>query len=180
MTETNLLAIVGSLRSGSVNRATAQAASELAPEGTSITVHEIADIPLFNQDVEDAGVPQAVTDLHAAVAQADGIIFFLPEYNGSLPAVGKNVIDWLSRPPKAVEGKPVAAVATTPGGRAGESVLGHFEQIFDYMTIEVRRFDSFGIGKYFDKFSDAPELEDEETRTDLADWLEGFVDSIKG
>ncbi len=176
MTDTEVLAFVGSLRSGSVNAATARAAIELAPEAMAITIHPIADIPLFNEDLEESGAPDSVVELHRAVAAADAVLFFLPEYNGSLPAVGKNIIDWLSREPNSLEGKPLAGVATTPGSRAGAGVLGHFEQIFDHMLAEYPRFESFGIGRYYEKFSDVPELTDEETRTALAEWLVGFAE----
>jgi len=174
----SLIAIVGSLRSASVNRATARAAIALAPDDVSITILPIADVPLYNGDVEERGVPESVTALHEAVASADGVIFFTPEYNGSLPAVTKNVIDWLSRPPQSLEGVPLAAVATTPGGRAGAGVLGHFEQIFDHMIADYPRFESFGIGGYPDKLDEQGELADEATRAELADWLARFVASI--
>lgn len=171
----NILAIVGSLRSASVNRATARAAIAVAPDDVSITILPIGDVPLYNGDVEDRGVPDAVTALHDAVDAADGVIFFTPEYNGSLPAVTKNVIDWLSRPPQALEQTPLAGVATTPGGRAGAEVLGHFEQIFDHMRAEYPRFESLGIGSYGDKLDEQGEIADDATRAEIADWIENFV-----
>ncbi len=178
MTTTNLIAFVGSLRSGSVNAATARAASELAPVGVSITIHSIDEIPMFNEDIEKSGVPASVTELNAAVATADGLLFFSPEYNTSVPAVLKNVIDWLSRDGDALKDKPVASVATTPGSRAGQGVLSHLDSIFDNMLAEVRRHESFGIGSYFEKFNEVPELHDEQTRSDLAEWLAGFVEFV--
>ncbi len=174
----NVLAIVGSLRKGSVNRATARAAAALAGDDVSVTILPIADVPLYNGDVEDRGLPESVVALHEAVAAADGVIFFTPEYNGSLPAVAKNVIDWLSRPPNALENTPTAAVATTPGGRAGAGVLGHFEQILDHMLGDYIRFESHGIGKYFDKLDEDGELADEDARAELGAWLARFVASL--
>lgn len=172
----NICVIVGSLRSGSVNRATARAAAALSPVDVELKIHSVADVPLYNGDVEDRAVPQSVQELHEVVAASDGVLFFTPEYNGSLPAVLKNVIDWLSRPPHALEGKPLAAVATTPGGRAGAGVLAHFEQIFDHMRAEYPRFESLGIGSYGDKLDEAGELADPATREELADWLGRFID----
>lgn len=178
MEDLRVVVIVGSLRSSSVNRAIARAAMALAPDGVSLSIHPIADVPLYNGDVEDRGTPASVLELHGAVAAADGVLFFTPEYNGSLPAVTKNVIDWLSRPPHALEGKPLAAVATTPGGRAGAGVLAHFEQIFDHMRAEYPRFDSLGIGRYGDKLDEAGELADPDARAELAKWLEGFASFV--
>lgn len=179
MTSIQLIAFVGSLRSGSVNAATARAAIELAPEGVSISIHPLDDLPMFNEDLEKSGVPVAVTELHAAVAAADGALFFTPEYNTSLPAVLKNAIDWLSREPNSLDGKPLAGVATTPGGRAGAGVLSHFDSIFDNMLAEFRRYESHGIGKYFEKYSSAPELTDEATRAELGEWLVGFAEFVR-
>ncbi len=175
MEEKRVVVIVGSLRSWSVNRAIARAAIALAPEGLKLAIHPIADVPLYNGDVEDRGTPSSVGELHAVISAADGVLFFTPEYNGSLPAVTKNVIDWLSRPPHALEGKPLAAIATTPGRRAGAGVLAHFEQIFDHMRADYPRFDSLGIGSYEDKLDEAGELADPDTRAELADWLSRFA-----
>lgn len=176
MTETNLIAIVGSLRSGSVNRAVARAAIALTPDTTTLSIHPIADLPLYNGDVEARGLPDSVQALHDAVAGADGVIFFTPEYNSSIPAVTKNAIDWLSRPPTSLEGKPFAAVSTTPGGRAGAGVLGHIADIYDHMADRYPRFESLGIGGYPAKLDEAGELADADTRAELADWLARFVD----
>lgn len=173
----NVLAIVGSLRAGSVNRATARAAAALAPDDVSLTILPIADVPLYNGDVEDRGLPESVVALHEAVSSADGVIFFTPEYNSSLPAVTKNIIDWLSRPPHALQATPVAAVATTPGGRAGAGVLGHLEPILDHMQ-GVVRFDSHGIGGYPSKLDEDGELADADTRAELAAWLGRFAESL--
>ena len=172
----SICVIVGSLRTGSVSRATARAAAALAPVDVQLKIHSVADVPLYNGDVEERGVPVSVTELHEAVAAADGVLFFTPEYNGSLPAVVKNVIDWLSRPPASLEGKPFAAVATTPGERAGAGALAHFEQIFDHMGAHYPRFESFGIGGYGDKLDEAGELADPATREELATWLQRFVE----
>ena len=173
-----IVVIVGSLRSASVNRAVARAAIALSPDSAHLAIHPIADVPLYNGDVEDRGTPESVLALHSAVAEADGVLFFTPEYNGSLPAVTKNVIDWLSRPPHGLQGTPLAAVATTPGSRAGAGVLGHFEAIFDHMSGDYVRFASLGIGSYPDKLDEAGELADAETRAELAAWLSDFISTL--
>ena len=170
--------IVGSLRSASVNRAIARAAIALAPRDLSLEIHSVADLPLYNGDVEERAVPSSVVELHQVIGASAGVLFFTPEYNGSLPAVLKNVIDWLSRPPQAMVSKPVAAVATTPGGRAGAGVLGHLEQIFDHMREDYRRFEFFGIGSYFDKLDESGELADPATRAELAEWLSRFAEFV--
>src|SRR4051812_36666653 len=103
-----ILAILGSLRNASYNRMALNAAIELAPEGMTVEIADISHLPLYNQDVEDAGAPEAVKQLKEQIKRADGLLFVTPEYNYSVPGVLKNAIDWASRPPaeNVFNGKP--------------------------------------------------------------------------
>jgi len=118
-----ILALVGSLRAGSHNRQLAEAAVKLAPEGAEVVLFEgLADIPFYNEDVDVEGtVPAAAAKLREAAQAADGFLLFSPEYNGTIPAVLKNAIDWLSRPygAGAFGGKPVAVIGTAFGQYGG-------------------------------------------------------------
>ncbi|MCT7356117.1 NAD(P)H-dependent oxidoreductase [Streptomyces sp. 15-116A] len=118
-----ILALVGSLRAGSHNRQLAEAAVKLAPEGTDVALYEgLAEIPFYNEDIDVEGtVPAAAVKLREAAASADALLLFTPEYNGTIPAVLKNAIDWLSRPygAGALTGKPVAVVGTAFGQYGG-------------------------------------------------------------
>ena len=120
---TSILVLVGSLRAGSVNRRLAEAIRDQAPEGVSI---EIADgleaLPFYNEDIDGADVPANVTALRARVAATDRILVVTPEYNGTMPAVLNNAIDWLSRPygVGAITGKPLGVVGVTPTPYGGK------------------------------------------------------------
>ncbi|MGW2822081.1 NAD(P)H-dependent oxidoreductase [Streptomyces sp. NPDC001443] len=118
-----ILALVGSLRAGSHNRQLAEAAVKLAPEGAAVELYEgLAEIPFYNEDIDVEGnVPAAAAKLRAAAQEADALLLFSPEYNGTIPAVLKNAIDWLSRPygTGALTGKPVAVVGTAFGQFGG-------------------------------------------------------------
>ena len=118
-----ILALVGSLRAGSHNRQLAEAAVKLAPEGAEVVVYEgLADIPFYNEDIDVEGsLPAAAVKLREAAGDADAFLLFSPEYNGTIPAVLKNAIDWLSRPfgAGALTGKPVAVVGTAYGQYGG-------------------------------------------------------------
>ncbi|MEV6664109.1 NADPH-dependent FMN reductase [Streptomyces nigra] len=118
-----ILALVGSLRAGSHNRQLAEAAVKLAPEGAEVVLFEgLADIPFYNEDIDvEGGVPAAAAKLREAAQSADGFLLFSPEYNGTIPAVLKNAIDWLSRPygAGAFGGKPVAVIGTAFGQYGG-------------------------------------------------------------
>jgi NAD(P)H-dependent FMN reductase len=118
-----ILALVGSLRAGSHNRQLAEAAVKLAPEGAEVNLFEgLAEIPFYNEDIDVEGsIPAAAVKLREAADAADGLILFTPEYNGTIPAVLKNAIDWLSRPygAGALSGLPVAVVGTAFGQFGG-------------------------------------------------------------
>jgi NAD(P)H-dependent FMN reductase len=118
-----ILALVGSLRAGSHNRQLAEAAVKHAPEGAQIELFEgLAEVPFYNEDIDVEGsVPAAAVRLREAAASADALLLFSPEYNGTMPAVLKNAIDWLSRPygAGALVGKPVAVVGTAFGQYGG-------------------------------------------------------------
>jgi chromate reductase, NAD(P)H dehydrogenase (quinone) len=113
-----VLAVAGSLRRDSINLALLEAAAQLAPASLAVTVFDgLAAVPLFNEDVEAAGLPPGVQRFRDEVAAADGLLISTPEYNHSMPGVLKNAVDWLSRPaPDTVlVGKPVAVVGATTG-----------------------------------------------------------------
>jgi chromate reductase len=122
MTNTSLevlriVAVPGSGRAGSLNRALLDAAVELAPDGVGIEVFDgFADIPVFNEDLESA-TPAAVVELRTMLAAAHGVLIATPEYNQSIPGGVKNLIDWLSRsdPVQGLSGRPVAVTGVTSG-----------------------------------------------------------------
>ncbi|MGW0712784.1 NAD(P)H-dependent oxidoreductase [Streptomyces sp. NPDC002643] len=118
-----ILALVGSLRAGSHNRQLAEAAVKHAPEGVEIELYEgLAEVPFYNEDIDnEAALPATAARLREAAGSADGFLLFSPEYNGTIPAVLKNAIDWLSRPygAGAFTGKPVAVVGTAFGQFGG-------------------------------------------------------------
>jgi chromate reductase, NAD(P)H dehydrogenase (quinone) len=113
-----ILAVSGSLRAESYNTALARAAIELAPTGTEIELYEgLAWIPPYDGDDDGEDPPATVAMLRARIREADGLLVVTPEYNGSVPGVLKNAIDWASRPPResALWGKTVAIAGATTG-----------------------------------------------------------------
>jgi chromate reductase len=116
---TTILAIAGSLRQKSYNAMLLRAAAELAPAGTTVETASIQGIPLYDGDVEAAGIPPAVQALKDRIAAAPGVLLVTPEYNNSLPGAFKNAIDWTSRPSADIAGvyggKPIGVIGATPG-----------------------------------------------------------------
>ena len=121
MSDVRILGIAGSLRKGSFNRGLLRAAEEVAPAGIAVATYDLANIPLYDGDVELAGKPDSVIELQTLIADADAVLFSTPEYNGSYSGVLKNAIDWASRKferPVLAE-KPVAVMGA--GGRMGSA-----------------------------------------------------------
>jgi NAD(P)H-dependent FMN reductase len=122
MSDINVLALVGSLRAASVNRQIAEVASENGPDGISVAVYDgLGDVPFYNEDIDGADAPVSARNLRAAVADADAVLVVTPEYNGSIPGVVKNAIDWLSRPygQGSITAKPVAVIGAAGGQYGG-------------------------------------------------------------
>ena len=112
-----LLAISGSLRAGSFNTALARAAADVAPEGVEVELFDgLGELPLFDADLEGDDHP-AVRHLRESIAEADAVLFVTPEYNGSIPGVLKNAVDWASRPrdDAALRNKTVAVAGASTG-----------------------------------------------------------------
>lgn len=122
MSDIKVLVLVGSLRAASINRQLAELAVETAPEGVSVQLFDrLGELPFYNEDIDNDEVAEPVTALRAAAADADAALVVTPEYNGSIPGVLKNAIDWLSRPfgNGALKGKPAAVIGGSFGQYGG-------------------------------------------------------------
>jgi chromate reductase len=118
-TTLDLIALIGSLRRGSYNRGLYLAARGALPEGVTLEDFPIGDLPHFDQDLE-ANPPAIVLDFQDRLRRAHGLVVFTPEYNGAMPGVLKNALDWGSRPSgaSAIAGTP-ATVFGAAAGRFG-------------------------------------------------------------
>ncbi len=93
-----ILAVTGSLRQGSYNRGLLRAAEEVAPEWVEVRFFDIGQLPFFNEDIEAAGDPEPVRRFKDAIAASNAVLVATPEYNGAVPGVLSNAINWASRP----------------------------------------------------------------------------------
>ena len=174
-TDLKVLGICGSLRKKSFNMAALRAAGELMPPGMSLHITSIAELPMFNQDVLDAGMPDPVKRFRTEVAQADGVLIASPEYNFSVTAPLKNAIDWASRPPDQVwQDKPIAIFSATTGPVGGARVQYDLRRILGQIWGHVLPRPEVFIGLAPSKFDAELRLTDETTRKFLTDLLVGF------
>ena len=170
-----ILGISGSLRKASYNTAILRACAELMPQGMTLSIARIDDIPMFNQDVFDAGIPEAPKRLRAEIAAADGVLLAAPEYNFSLSAPLKNAIDWSSRPPnQSWQDKPVAMFSASAGPLGGARVQYDIRRILVQLWAHVLPRPEVFIGMAPSKFDAQGKLTDENTRKFLTDLLAGF------
>lgn len=117
MNDIHVAVLLGSLRADSVNRQLAQILIDDAPDGVTVTLIEgLEQVPFYNEDLDGVHPPRAARRLRHSVAAADRLLAVTPEYNGTMPAVLNNAIDWLSRPHRAgaIVGKPFGVLGATP------------------------------------------------------------------
>jgi len=175
----------GSLRRHSFNLGLLRAAEAVMPPGATLDVRTMHGIPLYNADEENAaGLPEAVTQLKDAVANADGLLLATPEYNNGIPGVFKNTIDWLSRPASDIGrifgNRPVAIIGTSPGNFG--TLLAQNDWLPVLRTLGARPW--FG-GRFIapraqSLFDGEGRLNDAATRDRLAAFMTGFVQFIEG
>jgi chromate reductase, NAD(P)H dehydrogenase (quinone) len=136
MSTTNIAVVVGSLRKDSFNKKLAKALEKLFPADFSFTQVRIDDLPLYNQD--DDGNPSAqVKRLKDEIKAAQGVLFFAPEYNRSIPGVLKNAIDHASRPygQSAWDGKPAGVIGASVGSTGTAMSQQHLRNILAYLNM---------------------------------------------
>ncbi len=161
----HILAFSGSLRQASFNTALLREAAALLPDGVTLEIFDLSPIPLYNGDLEAAGVPGAVREFKAKIAQADALLVACPEYNYSVTGVLKNAIDWASRPVKdsPLQGKPLAMLGA--GGQSGTMrAQFHLRQILVHSNVLVLNKPEVYIQRAYEKFDAQGRLKDEATR----------------
>lgn len=176
-----VVAIPGSLRKASINRALLRTAVEKAPRSLAIEVLGLDEIPLFNEDVEAEGVPSGVQALRRSVAAADALLISTPEYNHSVPGVLKNAIDWLSRKPRPhpFDGKPTAVLGATPGAFGTRAAQYHLRQTLTGLNAYVMPQPQVLVRSAFQLFDGDGRLTDEGTLKALSRFLDAFEEWIR-
>ncbi len=174
-----LIGIAGALRQGSFNAALLRAACELAPPGLELEAQSIRGVPLYDGDVEAAGLPAPVTALKERLAAADGLLLVTPEYNHSVPGVLKNAIDWMTRPAADIKrvfgGKVVGVIGASTGARG--TILSQTAWLPVFRTLRMRPYfeQALYVAGAAKLFAPDGKLTDEDTRTRLRSYLEGLL-----
>ncbi|MBW5435332.1 NAD(P)H-dependent oxidoreductase [Bradyrhizobium canariense] len=175
MDKRDVAVIVGSLRKDSINRKVAHALMEIAPADLKLSIVEIGQLPLYNQDGDD-NPPTEWTSFRQRIAAADAVLFVTPEHNRSVPSALKNAIDVGSRPygKSAWNGKPGAVVTASPGGIGGFGSNHHLRQSLVFLNVPAMAQPEAYIGGADKLFDASGKLVNDGTRK----FFEGFMQSF--
>ena len=175
MDKRDVAVILGSLRKDSINRKVAHALMEVAPTDLELSIVEIGQLPLYNQDGDD-NPPTEWTSFRQRIAAADAVLFVTPEYNRSVPAPLKNAIDVGSRPygKSAWNGKPGAIVSASPGAIGGFGSNHHLRQALVFLNVPAMAQPEAYIGGADKLFDAGGKLVNDGTRK----FFEGFMQSF--
>lgn len=180
-----ILFVIGSLRKQSFNRELSETVKSMLQSKAEVTELDYFQVPFINQD-DEYPAPQAVTDARKAVAEADGVWIFSPEYNYSYPGHVKNLIDWLSRPvdpadrnaPTVLAGKKFTL--TGAGGKA--ATAGCRKLLTTLLTVlkaDVMTEGQTGIALNTEAWTESRMILTEEQKAQLAKQAELFLEFIE-
>ena len=176
MATTKIAVLVGSLRKESINRRLARALETLAPVDFVFDHLRIDDLPLYNQDFDEA-YPEICQQLKARIKAVDALLFVTPEYNRSIPGVLKNAIDIGSRPygHSAFAGKRAGVIGASIGAVGTACAQQHLRNVLAYLDVAT-----LGQPEVFlhvkDGFFDAEGgIADAGTRKFLQGWMDRFA-----
>lgn len=179
--KSDVAVFVGSLRKEAFSRKVANALVALAPDSLQLSLVEIGQLPLYNQDLE-ATVPEAWASLRRRVQAAHAVLFVTPEYNRSVPAPLKNALDVASRPygQNAWDGKPGAVVSVSPGQLGGFGANHHLRQSLVFLNVPAMQQPEAYIGSAGDLFDASGALVKVEAREFLQQFMQAFAAWVAG
>ena len=171
-----ILGIAGSLRKESYNKAALRAAQHLCPPGAKLEIHDLAGLPLFNQDEERNPHPK-VAEFKQRIRAADAVLIATPEYNYSIPGVLKNAIDCASRPygDNAWAGKPVALMSASVGAFGGVRAQYHLRQSFVFLNMDCVLQPEVAIPAAAQRFDAQDNLTDETAKKLIGQLLQALA-----
>ncbi len=178
MVQRSVAVLVGSLRKAAYSRKMALALERLAPETLKLSIVEIRDLPLYDQDLDGEAPPAAWAAFRAAVRAADAVLFVTPEYNRSVPGGLKNAIDVGSRPygQSVWSRKPCAVVSVSPGAIGGFGANQHLRQSMVFLDMPVVQQPEAYVGGAAALFAEDGSIASEGTRKFLSGLMTALAD----
>lgn len=176
-----VVGIVGSVRKDSLNKALANFVAKQFEDKFEMEVLTLENIPLYNQDIEN-DAPQEVTSFKEKVAAADAVIWFTPEYNGTMPGVLVNAIDWLSRINRVMVGKPSLVMGASMGALGTVKAQAHLYDVLRSPGIDspfLAGANQVIVGAAHTKFDEQGNLTDDNTVNFLDMVTTNFVEFVE-
>lgn len=175
-----VLGISGSLRKNSYNAALLRAAAAAAPAGLEVRIASIRGIPLYDADVDrEEGPPAPVVELKKLMTESDGLLLVTPEYNGSIPGVFKNALDWISRPARDISRvfgeKPAAVMGATTGRSGTRLAQTAWLPVLRILGMRIWSGKQLYVAGAAEVFDDQGNLVDEKIQAALSGFMEGFA-----
>lgn len=174
MSELHLLGICGSLRQASANRGLLRAAQAVLPEGVTMDIAEVGDLPFYNSDLSEK--PESVKRLFAQIESAQGLVLACPEYNYSIAPALKNALDWASREPdnRLLSDKTVAIVGAG-GGMGTSRAQYHLRQVCVCLNLHVLNKPEVFVNAFAGHFNEQGDVTSDEVRDQLAAQMLAFA-----
>lgn len=169
---------VGSLRKDSYNKKIAEYVASIAPEGYEFRFINIGELAIYNQDLDDNGVPPASwTKFREEAKVLDAFLFVTPEYNRSVPAALKNALDVGSRPygQSVWDNKPGAVISVSIGGLSGFGANHHLRQSLVFLNVPTMQQPEAYVGNAMGIFNADGKLADEGTKEHLQGFVKAFA-----
>jgi len=140
--DVRVLIVGASLSSTSLNNRLAAFAARLVTEkGATSDLANVGDFdcPFYDHDIEvEAGPPVGAHRFCERLKAADALIVASPEYNASMPAAIKNLIDWVSRfRPQPFNGKQALLMSASPSMAGGNRGLWALRVPFEHLGTRV-------------------------------------------
>ncbi|MCB0828897.1 MAG: NAD(P)H-dependent oxidoreductase [Solirubrobacterales bacterium] len=177
-----VLGIVGSLKKTSFNWKLMRRAKAVATEGITFDVFAyLGVLPYFSEDREGERTPRMIQDFRQRIESCDAILVATPEYNGSMPGVLKNALDWASRPPgeSVLDGKPAAVMGASPGRYGAARSQADVRKVLTAIGAEVLDRE-LSFPRVHEMFDDQDKLLDLETGPRLAGHLAALIELAGG
>ncbi len=176
-----IVGLCGSLRRDSLNHKLLLAAAACLEAPVEFEIADIGGLPLYNGDVEAAGLPDSVQRLKAAIASADGLLFATPEFNHGIPGVLKNAIDWASRPAfkSPLAHKPCGLLTAAPGDVGGARAQADLQRALASTRSPVFPAIELLVPRAGEVFGARGELTDATVQRRLTRYVHGFQDWLR-
>lgn len=170
-----LIGIVGSNADHSTNRTLLRFIQKHFSYKAEVEVFEIKGLPAFNEP-KDKKAPLGIQELADKIEAADGVIISTPEYDHSIPAALKSVLEWLSYSVQPLVDKPVMITGASYGSLGSSRAQGHLRQILNSPELKARIMPSaeFLLGYSLQAFDEEGDLLDQEKVAELEDCFAEF------